>query len=247
MKTLHLTREAVYKGSLLLVNRLHPLHFSDTDALCLTDSRYPGVLMNTSAAHALRACLRAVNGEGRITPVSGWRSRQEQKRIWDESLAENGETFTHSYVAAAGCSEHETGLAIDLGRAAKKIDFIRPGFPDYGVCKHFRREAARFGFIQRYQAGKEELTGISPEPWHFRYVGVPHAMLITGNGLCLEEYTAFLRGGPRGCVLPDGKTATVFYLPYKKETAALELPDAPCDVSGDNQDGFIITIWGKQL
>lgn len=124
-------------------------------------------------------------------PVSGWRSQQEQQRIWDDSMAEHGETFTRQYVALPGCSEHQTGLAIDLGKAAGYIDFIRPAFPYDGVCGRFRRLAARYGFIERYQRGKEEVTGISAEPWHFRYVGAPHAQLMETNGLCLEEYRDF--------------------------------------------------------
>ena len=99
--------------------------------------------------------------------------QQEQQRIWDDSMAEHGETFTRQYVALPGCSEHQTGLAIDLGKAAGYIDFIRPAFPYDGVCGRFRRLAARYGFIERYQRGKEEVTGISAEPWHFRYVGRP--------------------------------------------------------------------------
>ena len=81
-------------------------------------------------------------------------------------------------MALPGCSEHQTGLAIDLGKAAGYIDFIRPAFPYDGVCGRFRRLAARYGFIERYQRGKEEVTGISAEPWHFRYVGAPHAQLM---------------------------------------------------------------------
>lgn len=73
----------------------------------------------------------------------------------------------------AGCSEHETGLAIDLALAGEEPDFIRPPFPDRGICRRFRQRCADFGFVLRYPAGKETVTGIAHEPWHFRYVGVP--------------------------------------------------------------------------
>ena len=150
------------------------------------------------AGHAqlLSACIQKAGGQREIVPVSGWRSQQEQQRIWDDSMAEHGETFTRQYVALPGCSEHQTGLAIDLGKAAGYIDFIRPAFPYDGVCGRFRRLAARYGFIERYQRGKEEVTGISAEPWHFRYVGAPHAQLMETNGLCLEEYRDFAAGSP---------------------------------------------------
>ena len=68
------------------------------------------------------------------------------------------------------------------------MDFICPEFPYDGICGHFRALAPDYGFILRYTKEKEAITGISEEPWHFRYVGVPHARIITDRGLCLEEY-----------------------------------------------------------
>ena len=143
----------------------------------------------------LADCIRAGGGEGQIVPVSGWRSREEQQRIWDDTLAKEGEAFTRQYVACPGCSEHQTGLAIDLGLAAPHIDFIRPDFPDTGVCRAFREQAGKYGFILRYPAGKEHITGIAHEPWHFRYVGTPHSAIMTRLGLTLEEYLE--QGGVR--------------------------------------------------
>lgn len=128
-------------------------------------------------------------------------------------MAESGEAFTRQYVALPGCSEHQTGLAIDLGRASEHIDFIRPDFPTDGVCGAFRRLAARYGFIERYPRGREAVTGIAHEPWHFRYVGAPHALLLTENGLCLEEYPDFLRAGPRTVTLDRGRRVTVSMCP----------------------------------
>ena len=90
--------------------------------------------------------------------------------------------------ARPGCSEHETGLAIDLGENVPELDFIRPSFPDTGICGTFRARAAEFGFILRYPKGKEAVTGIGWEPCHFRYVGVPFAREIADRGLTLEEY-----------------------------------------------------------
>ena len=84
--------------------------------------------------------------------------RAEQERIYRESLRDNGPAFTRRFVALPGCSEHETGLAIDLGERRASIDFIRPAFPDTGLCSAFRRRAARYGFILRYR----RLSACSP-------------------------------------------------------------------------------------
>lgn len=196
MRTVSIPREQIFQGPLVLVNRAHPLHEKERSALTSVDPHHPDILLESRARQLLSACIQKAGGQREIVPVSGWRSQQEQQRIWDDSMAEHGETFTRQYVALPGCSEHQTGLAIDLGKAAGYIDFIRPAFPYDGVCGRFRRLAARYGFIERYQRGKEEVTGISAEPWHFRYVGAPHAQLMETNGLCLEEYRDFLRQGP---------------------------------------------------
>lgn len=180
---------------LLLVNAAHPMPEGVEPDLTAVDERWPQVLLEREAARLLAACIRVVGGEGQIVPVSGWRSREEQQRIWDDTLAKEGEAFTRQYVARPGCSEHQTGLAIDLGLAAPHIDFIRPNFPDTGVCRAFKEQAGKFGFILRYPAGKEHITGIAHEPWHFRYVGTPHGAIMTKLGLTLEEYLELLEQG----------------------------------------------------
>ena len=243
MRTAVLRRAQTHAGPLVLINQTHPLRQTEAVALAAPDGRRPNVLLERQAALLLYACIRQVGGEEEIVPVSGWRSRQEQEQIWQDTLEKEGEAFTRRYVARPGCSEHESGLAMDLGLAAAKIDFIRPHFPDTGVCAAFRRAAARYGFIQRYRKEKEELTGIAEEPWHFRYVGVPHALLMEEHGLCLEEYAAFLRRESRLCPLGGGRRARVSYLALEGEEQQVPLPDGCCQISGDNQGGFVLTEW----
>lgn len=174
---------------LILVNRENPLRrFPDADMLEPVLEEYPDVLMEHRAARALQALLEAIGNRGEIIPVSGFRTQAEQQKIWDDTLLERGEEFTRKFVAYPGCSEHQTGLAIDLGANLPEIDFICPEFPDTGIFGKFREKAADFGFIERYPKGKEAVTGIGAEPWHFRYVGVPHAAVMKAGGLVLEEY-----------------------------------------------------------
>ena len=191
MRPLRLRREQTCQGPLVLIDRAHPLQEGAPPELVPVDRLHPQVLLERRAARLLAACIRSVGGGRTIVPVSGWRSRQEQQAIWEDSLAENGLPFTQTYVAYPGHSEHQTGLAIDLGRRSASIDFIRPDFPYTGLCQTFRREMARYGLIQRYPAGKEEITGIPYEPWHIRYVTKPLASWLTITNLTLEEYHCF--------------------------------------------------------
>lgn len=113
---------------------------------------------------------------------------EEQEKLYQNALTESGPQFTEQYVALPGHSEHQTGLAIDLGLRQPEIDLIRPAFPYEGICQKFRELAPLYGFVERYPENKEAVTGIAHEPWHFRYVGCPHAQCMTGLGLTLEEY-----------------------------------------------------------
>lgn len=173
---------------LVLVNLAHALPEEMAPDLVPVHPDYPQILLEREAAQALSRLMEQLDGWQFIVPVSGWRSMAEQEQIYNDSLAESGLEFTQKYVALPGHSEHQTGLAIDLGVKQENIDFIRPYFPYEGICQAFRELAPSYGFIERYPAGKEGITGIAHEPWHFRYVGTPHAGNIARLGLTLEEY-----------------------------------------------------------
>lgn len=254
MKIVSLKREAVYTGDLILVNREYEYreqlpHLSPVETE--KEENPTEILFDYRAGILLHQLMEEINGWEQIVPVSGWRSLQEQKQIWADSLAENGLEFTLKYVAVPGHSEHQTGLAIDLGLKQEEIDFIRPDFPYEGICQRFREKAASYGFVERYPQGREQMTQIGHEPWHFRYVGVPHAAIMTQKGFVLEEYTAFLKDfrygqNPYAVQTASGEILVSY---VKAETAVTELKiddTHPYTISGNNVDGFIITEWRQK-
>ena len=178
---------------LFLVIRTHRIYGQPDDLVSVSDA-YPEIMLRRAAHQALEQLLQAAGCGGQIVPVSGYRTQREQEEIYESSLAENGPDFTAKYVALPGCSEHQTGLAIDLALKQARIDFIRPHFPYDGICGMFRALAPAYGFIERYPAGKEAITGIAHEPWHFRYVGCPHAGIMKVQNLTLEEYVECRHG-----------------------------------------------------
>lgn len=143
-------------------------------------------------ARALNAWITHCGGETEVTFVSGWRSYAQQRTIMTDTENERGWDYAHQFVAEVRASEHHTGLAIDLGIAGKDQDLICPDFSG-PLADRMRECADQFGFIFRYPKHKTEITGISEEPWHYRYVGLPHAQIIADHDWVLEEYAAFLK------------------------------------------------------
>ena len=89
-------------------------------------------------------------------------------------------------VTVPGSSEHQIGLAVDIITA--DYTSLDEGFGDTPAGKWLAENSCKYGFILRYPQGKEEITSIEYEPWHFRYVGTEAATVITENDICLEEF-----------------------------------------------------------
>jgi D-alanyl-D-alanine dipeptidase/carboxypeptidase len=250
MKTITLGKEKIYEGNLILVNAAHPILHESHPALIPADKDCPDVLLRRDAANILQVVLKNISAGDRIVPVSGYRSAEEQRKIYDDSLKENGADFTRKFVALPNHSEHQTGLAIDLGLKSHHIDFICPDFPYDGICQVFRETAANCGFIQRYTKDKEAITGISHEPWHFRYVGYPHSKIMVEHNLSLEEYIEFIKAykddHPLVCGKEQRNCIEVYYVPAIDNRTEITLPEnSVYQISGNNADGFVVTNWRK--
>ena len=126
---------------------------------------------------------------------SAFRSYDRQKSLFNNKinkLMNSGMTYLEAYkvgsmnVTVPGTSEHHLGLALDI--LTGSYTTMDDGFGDTEAGKWLAKNAPEYGFILRYPEGKEDITGIVYEPWHFRYVGTRYAKDITQRGVCLEEY-----------------------------------------------------------
>lgn len=245
------TNQDIYRGNLVLVNQHHVINVDETELnreLSPVLAKHQDVLLQKHCAFKLRHLLNACGGINKIVPVSGYRSKAEQQQIYATSWVENGSHFTSKFVAAPNQSEHQTGLAIDVAESQENIDFIRPSFPYQGTCNIFRDLAPDYGFIERYQKGKEHITGIAQEPWHFRYVGYPHATIIKKHHFSLEEYIGFIKefpiDGQHFLLEKEHEAVEIFYCPCPHPVMTIQVPhNKPYQISGNNVDGFIVTIW----
>jgi len=127
-------------------------------------------------------CLDSINEGLNISITSAYRSYDEQKELYNTYLKLYGKSYVDKYVAVPGHSEHQTGLAIDL--ESLECDIFRNSKEYLWVKKN----AHNYGFIIRYQEGKEKITGYGAEEWHIRYVGKNAAEYIYKNNITFEEY-----------------------------------------------------------
>lgn len=136
-----------------------------------------------TAGAAIRELIAAMQSAGYdiSDSYSGFRSYDTQAILYNNYCASSGQAAAETFSARPGYSEHQTGLAFDLKHTDGSLVERQPE-ADW-IMEH----AAEYGFIVRYQEGKEYSTGYMPEPWHLRYIG-SQAGDIMASGLTLEEY-----------------------------------------------------------
>ncbi len=128
---------------------------------------------------------------------SGYRDVAYQETLYSRKTAayqaqglslERAQEEAKRWVARPGNSEHHTGLAVDIVTPSYQV--LDSGFAGTPAAQWMAEHSAEYGFILRYPQGKEELTGVAWEPWHFRYVGIESAKEIYKEEICLEEFLA---------------------------------------------------------
>lgn len=144
----------------------------------------------------LNDMLDAAKNEGiSLVVCSGCRDYRRQTTLFDQKIKNymrNGMSYFEAYSIASqavtipGKSEHQIGLALDI--ISNTYSSLNEGFADTEAGKWLKEHSAEYGFILRYPKGKEHITGIEFEPWHFRYVGKTAAKEITEQQITLEEY-----------------------------------------------------------
>ncbi len=140
--------------------------------------------------------LRAARADGvNLIVCSPYRDKDRQTMLFTNKVdryMNGGLSYMDAYnlasqaVTVPGSSEHQIGLAVDI--ITDGYSSLDEGFGDTAAGKWLAANSSDYGFILRYPEGKEKITSIEYEPWHFRYVGVDAAKVITENNLCLEEF-----------------------------------------------------------
>lgn len=166
----------VIKG-ILLANKHYPL----------PQNYAPGE--SKEARAAFEAMKKAAKKEGLdLHAFSTYRDFARQQVLYEGYVAKDGQQAADRYSARPGFSEHQTGLAFDIGEVGQEQHWASASFGATAGGKWLKANAHKYGFILRYPEGAENLTGYMHESWHFRYVGAEAATEIFKKGLTLEQY-----------------------------------------------------------
>ncbi|MBX4149198.1 M15 family metallopeptidase [Paenibacillus lautus] len=240
-QTIRVTDEQVTRGNLVLVNKDHPLDPEAVPKDIVTlfenqDLMYGYVVLDNtlrlsrSVAENFRNMIEAAGEDGvnRFMISSGYRDEDEQEQLYREKGSD--------YALPPGYSEHNLGLSMDIGSTQQSIDRSPEG-------KWLKEHAWAHGFILRYPQDKTEITGIQYEPWHFRYVGQPHSMIMKELNLTLEEYLDYLKDQSSYRTTVEGKEYEIKYVPVTSKDMEIEIPaGSEYEISGNNIDGIIVTV-----
>lgn len=178
---------------LTLVNAEHPM---SPDWQCDLVQLNNGQNIDSRAYEDLQQMMDDARAEGYDPYIcSSWRSHETQVRLFGEEIKSyekrgysesEAEVQAAQWVAVPGTSEHELGLALDI--VSVENQRLEESQEDTPTQQWLMEHCYEYGFILRYPKDKEDITGISYEPWHYRYVSREHARVIRESGVCLEEY-----------------------------------------------------------
>ena len=170
---------------LTLVNAQHSIGEAVPDLAELEGGRY----FDARAVDALRDFIAGARAEGlSVCLSSAYRSYNEQTYLFNRKVSQCGgdEAAAARIVNRPGTSEHQLGLCADI--TDKFYEVKTQALEKTALYQWMYAHCQDYGFILRYPADKQDITGVMYEPWHFRYVGKEAAAYIMENGLCLEEF-----------------------------------------------------------
>ncbi|WP_368905377.1 D-alanyl-D-alanine carboxypeptidase family protein [Bacillus wiedmannii] len=237
---IEITKEEIYKGDLLLVNKDYPVKKDSIRSDIINVNQNSELVRGyvifdrnlRLSKGVVKNFLNVVDAAGKdgvqqFLMSSGYRDFKEQSKLYKEMGSD--------YALPAGYSEHNLGLSLDIGSTQKKMERAPEGkWIEENVWKH--------GFVLRYPKNKSHITGIQYEPWHIRYVGLPHSAIMQKERITLEEYLDFLKEKKEITTDVEGTKYTVSYYKVSGNMKVNVPVNKQYEISGNNMDGVIVTV-----
>jgi D-alanyl-D-alanine carboxypeptidase len=232
-------------GLLWLVNRKNslPANFRPSDLV-----NFQGTELRAPARDAFSEMKTAMEADGirGLKLQSAYRAYSYQRAVFNERVRmietkginrSAAEAIAARSIQAEGASEHQLGLALDVSIDGK----LSQSFAETDAGRWIAENCHKFGFIIRYPEAKTYVTKIIYEPWHLRYVGIPHAQIMYETTLTLEEYHVFLAKIPMYIVWEEDFYFLVMYKNSPPENADAEIFGISATKQGENA-GYIVTL-----
>lgn len=234
-------KHQLYEGNLLLVNREYAAEKQGIKQDLVDLQTQPELIEGfslhenqlflskdiTEKFSKMMAASRA-DGVSNFIITSGYRSFEQQESLYQE--------MGSSFALPAGHSEHHLGLSLDIGSTEMKMEKAPEG-------KWIEENSWKYGFILRYPKDKTDVTGIEYEPWHIRYVGLPHSVIMKEKNFVLEEYLAYLKNEKRISATVNDKNYLISYYPVPETENIRVQAGSSYEISGDNMKGVIVTEY----
>lgn len=250
--------EEIHKGELVLVNTNYRFWFLEEEGLVnLKKNKNKAYKLMDQDMLLNRKMVQAINkmmsdfekntGRHDMIITSAYRSLEAQNNELQEKVNEFGNEEALNWVMLPGYSEHHTGYAVDMSIMTDDDVYIQ--YKGQNEYAWINQNCFKYGIIRRYTDEKVGITGISNEPWHYRFVGVPHAYLMTIHDLCLEEYIAYIEqftfDEEHLFIETEEGNYEIYYVPMSQEKkTSIPVPkDKVYSLSGNNIDGFVVTIY----
>lgn len=246
----------LYKGSLQLINGSHAYLFRETEQLVdvkTNKNKFYKLIetkmkLNKDMVNALNAMMKdfeRATGKHDMIMTSGYRTLADQGQVLQEKINLWGEKEALEWAMLPGYSEHHSGYAVDMSIYTDEGNYVK--YKGQGDYAWINQNCYKYGLIRRYTEEKKEITGVSDEQWHYRYVGVPHAYVITVKNFCLEEYMNYLKQftfDKKHLVVDcDAGKYEIYFVPSEGKETSVPIPTGKAyTLSGNNEDGFIVTV-----
>ena len=253
-RTVSVTDSDMGFGALVLVNKDYSSRYDGENIKLIFEEKSDSYVLSDNTVGVSQDIITNINtmlddfqslfGDSDIMIACGYRSYDTQVALYNNEMDESDK-----WVAPPGYSEHQTGYAFDLDLDLADGGKAGINYEGDGDYAWINENCGKYGFIIRYPKGKEDITGYEFEPWHFRYLGLPHSEYVADKGITLEEYIDFLHShGPDNALVMDdesGSSWCVYYVAADEEADSTEVivpVNYSYEISGDNVSGFVVTV-----
>ncbi len=255
---LQLSKNDIHKGSLIFVGSNYKVVYPTDDLIPLSGNKTTSYSISSNNVMVHKSILADLNrmmddfkeasDKAGLTVWTAFRDEETQAKIYNDYVAKNGEEAAKQIVSKPGESDHNTGLGFSLKVFTKGLSYQLWEIDGYDWIQE---NCYKYGFVERYPKNKIDITDVNYSTAHYiRYVGVPHAEIMSANSYCLEEYLSFIKdysfdNSHYECTLENGDAYEIYYVSAENAVDLVNIPvpkDYEYSISGDNMNGFIVTV-----